>query len=235
MVHKAIDIAASLQRPPFLLEMMTTPYVPCRITEQFPINVTLIVHVERSDPIHSIISQPKKTECRRCILVNQNATIAVFPASDLDFILGLDSKCFRPVKRYGYDDSQRRTKNTPFALTLFWCTGCSHCLWNRNPKSSSRHVRSTFPSQPFHCMQKLAFFLQGPDPLDRCDTQQKLECSSWVIPLRLVYLYCVCWRKRSLQSEGERCTNSATAAQSFPRVWTALLEYQVQSIYMLRS
>src|SRR6266850_150410 len=57
--------------------------------------------------------------------------------------------------------------HTPFTLTLFWCPGCSHCVRNRNPKTSSRHVCFTFPSQLLNCMQKLALLLRRPGPFNR--------------------------------------------------------------------
>ena len=65
MRHSAIIGVAGhlqLQRSPFLPEATTTPHVPRRIVERPPVNVTLVIKIERSNPVHLVGNQKESRE-----------------------------------------------------------------------------------------------------------------------------------------------------------------------------
>jgi hypothetical protein len=53
MAHNT-SIAGGLDPSPFLLQKMATPHIPRRVDESIPVNVTFVVDIERSDPIHLV-------------------------------------------------------------------------------------------------------------------------------------------------------------------------------------
>jgi len=65
MVQNTTSSARGPQRPPFLLEIMSTPHLPRGIAERLPFNVTFVVNVERGDPLHSVVSQQSKNNTHR--------------------------------------------------------------------------------------------------------------------------------------------------------------------------
>ena len=130
MTHNAISIVErGLQISPFWLQAMTAPHVPHGITKQLPVNVTLAVNIERSDPMHLLVSCTKINN-RGHALVNQDVTVVFFPVSDLTYVFHLAFKWLRPVELHEKDVITGWIKNTPFALTLLWCLCHSHCLQN---------------------------------------------------------------------------------------------------------
>jgi len=81
---------------------MTAPHVPHGITQQLPVDVTLTVNIERSDPMHLLVSHTKIMN-RGHVLVNQDVTIVFLPASGLTFIFNLAFERLRPVKLHEND------------------------------------------------------------------------------------------------------------------------------------
>ena len=67
---------------------MTAPHVPHGITKRLPVDVTLTVNIERSDPMHLLVSCTKINN-RGHALVNQDVTVVFFLASDLTYIFHL--------------------------------------------------------------------------------------------------------------------------------------------------
>ena len=104
MTHNTIDIVErGLQISPFLLQAMTAPHVPHGITKRLPVDVTLTVNIERSDPMHLLVSHTK-IKNRGHTLVDQDVTIIFFPASDLTIVFNLALERLRPVKQHEKDD-----------------------------------------------------------------------------------------------------------------------------------
>ena len=104
MTHNAIGVVErGLQISPFLLQGMTAPHVPHGITKRLPVDVSLTVNIERSDPIHLLVSCTKIMN-RGHVLVNQDVTIVFFPALGLIFVFNLAFERLRPVKLHEKDD-----------------------------------------------------------------------------------------------------------------------------------
>lgn len=80
---------------------MTAPHVPHGITQRLPVDVTLTVNIERSDPMH-LLSHTKTTN-RGHALVNQDVTVVFFPASGLTFVFNFAFERLRPVKLHKKD------------------------------------------------------------------------------------------------------------------------------------
>jgi hypothetical protein len=103
MSHNAIGIVErGLQESPFLLQGMTAPHVPHGITKRLPVDVSLTVNIERSDPMHLLVSRTEITN-RGHVLVNQDVTIVFFPASGLTFVFNLAFERLRPIKLHEKD------------------------------------------------------------------------------------------------------------------------------------
>ncbi len=160
--------------------------------------------------------------CTRHVLASQNIAVYITLPPCLAFISDFALEWIRPAELLQHNIMKWVG---PITHHLFrhcfgvWVPPNAFDMETQNPRADM----SVLPTLAnFSITQRSRLSSSGDQaPWNKCSVSCK---QYWVgdVPVRLVSLYCTCWRYRSLQSAGEHCTKSATATQALPCIWTAL-------------